>query len=254
MFHWQGDIVWSNTLSLAPVLDPMLGGQLTLGLILVLWRGWRQRDPIPPLLLIAGAILLLPSALSVAYPGENPSVARTAGAIPAVMTMAALPAGLCLKAAWDRLSAWRRVWIASVSLAIAVAVVLFNWQRVFVDYSQQYNHYTTNTTEVAVAIHGFVDGGGDLSNAYVVKGYPFWIDAHGVGIELGQIGWDNDLIETEDADAHLNQPRPRFYVLRADHTAELAYLQELFPDGRATVYPSRYPGEDLVTFYVPPYP
>jgi hypothetical protein len=246
--------VWSNTISLAPVLDPFLGGQLALGLILVFWWGWRQRYAIPSLLLVAGAILLLPSILSMAYPGENPSVARTGGAIPVVMTVAALPIGLGSKAAWERLQNWRRVGLASVILAIAVTVVLFNWQRIFVDYSRQYNYHTTNTTEVAVAIHDFVDGGGDLSNAFVVKGYPFWIDAHGVGIELGQIGWDNDLIETDDADTHLNHPKPRFYVLRADHTVELAYLQELFPDGRATVHPSRYPGEDLVTFFVPPHP
>ena len=40
-------------------------------------------------------------------------------------------------------------------------------------------------------------------------------------------------------------------MLRAESAEELAYLQQLFPDGQATLYPSRYPGEDLVTFYVP---
>jgi len=45
--------------------------------------------------------------------------------------------------------------------------------------------------------------------------------------------------------------QPEISMLRAESAEELAYLQQLFPDGQATLYPSRYPGEDLVTFYVP---
>jgi 4-amino-4-deoxy-L-arabinose transferase-like glycosyltransferase len=255
MFHYWGDVVWvAHWQREAPVLDPILGALLILGLVMILWHGLRQRDMLSLLLLVAGGLLLLPSALSFAFPSENPSVMRTSGAIPVVMTVAALPAGLGLKTAWDRLRGWWRVWIASVALILVFGVVLVNWQRIFVDYSRQYNYYTINTTEIAAAIQDFADSGGDLSNAYVVKGRPYWIDTRGVGIELGQIGWDNDLLEIEDADAHLYRPRPRLYVLKSHNTAELAYLQKLFPDGQATVYPSRYPGEDLTTFYVPPYP
>jgi hypothetical protein len=234
------------------VLDPFLGALLILGLVMILWRGLRQRDVLSLLLLVAGGLLLLPSALSFAFPSENPSVVRTGGAIPVVMTVAALPVGLGLKTAWDRLRDWRRVWIANMALVIAVSVVLVNWRRIFVHYSWQYSYHTTNITEIAAAMRDFTDSGGDLRDAYVVKGWPYWIDARGVGIELEQIGWDNDLIRIEDADAHLDQPRPRFYVLKSHDTAELAYLQNLFPGGWETTYPSRYPGEDLMTFYVPP--
>jgi len=134
-----------------------------------------------------------------------------------VMAIAALPRGLGTEAAWKQSRGWQRVWVPGVivivgeALLIGVTVVLFNRQRIFVDYARQYDLQTTNTTEIAAAIQDFVAGGGDLNNAYVVKGYPYWLDTRGVGIELGQFGWDNDLIVNEQANAH--QSRPRFYVL-----------------------------------------
>jgi hypothetical protein len=251
MFHWDGDEVWvAHWRRDAPVLDPLLGALLVLGLVMILRRILRQRDLLSLCLVIAGGLLLLPSALSLAFPSENPSVVRTGGAIPVVMILAALPVGLGLNAAQDRSSGWRRAGVRALSLVLAISVVAVNRQRIFTDYAQQYNQFSINATEIADAIRGFARSGGDLSNAYI-KGWPHWVDTRGVGIELGQIGWNNALLDINAADAHLDLPRPRFYVLHPHDATSLTHLRELFPDGWSAVYASRYPGKSFIVYYVP---
>jgi hypothetical protein len=251
MFHWKGDDVWVNTLADAPVLDPLLGGLLVLGLVIALWRGLRLRDPIAPLLLVAGAILLLPSALSLAYPIENPSVVRSAGAIPAVMVIAALPIGLGLERGSMTLRGWRRRLLILGGLVLAIAVIAINYQRYFGDYWQQYQRRALNTTEVAAAIHGFGDSGGDLANAWIVA-WPYWLDTRGAGIELGDPTWNNVILNVAELDTHVAGPRPRYYVLHPADAQALARLQELFPLGWSSLYISERPSGNFVRFYVPP--
>ena len=45
----------------------------------------KARNPWPALVLAAGVVMLLPSALSIAFPRENPSVVRSGGALPMLM-------------------------------------------------------------------------------------------------------------------------------------------------------------------------
>jgi hypothetical protein len=253
MFHWKGDDVWVNTLADAPVLDPLLGGLLMLGLFIVLWRCLRLRDPIAPLLLIAGAILLLPSALSLAYPIENPSVVRSGSAIPAVMTVAALPVGLGLERGTRALRGRQRGLLALGALALAVAVTTINYQRYFGDYWEQHQRRALNTSEIAAAIRGFIVSGGDPSNAWIIA-WPYWIDTRGAGIELGDPTWNNVVLNVEDLDTHTDQPRPRFYVLYLQDQETLDRLQALFPQGWASLYISERPHRDFLMFYVPSEP
>ena len=262
MFHWKGDDVWVNALMNAPVLDPLLGGLLVLGLVLVLWRGLRRRDPIAPLLVVAGAILLLPSALSLAYPIENPSVVRTGGAIPAVMVIAALPLGLTLErkslapriassTTRTMLSGWRRGLLVSGALILAIAVTAINYQRYFSDYWKQYQRYALNTTEIASAIQGFIESGGAPDNAWIVA-WPYWIDTRGAGIELGDPTWNNVILDPGELDTHADQPRPRFYVLHWQDWKTLEHLKTLFPRGWSSLYASENRHGDFVLYYVPP--
>jgi len=281
-FHWQGDDVWVNTLANEPILDPLLGGLLILGLVVVLWRSMRWRDPIAPLLLIAGVILLLPSALSLAYPIENPSVVRIGGAIPAVMIIAALPLGLgserdalSLKMAWRRgqhtpsstrqtiQQYGRRTLSVLGPLALAIAVTTINYRRYFVDYWNQYQRNALNTTEIASAIAGFIESGGDPDNAWIIA-WPYWIDTRGVGIELGDPPWNNVILKTEELDEHARSlapgtgdgdnagaGQPRFYVLHPADSMTLQRLRTLFPAGWSSSFISAHPDRSFVLFYVP---
>ncbi len=252
MFNWRGDSVWVNTLADAPVLDPILGGLFILGLVLTLWAGWRQRNAIPPLLLITGALLLLPSALSLAYPIENPSVVRTGGAIPVVMLVAALPVGLGIEYGLKTLRGWPRWALALGALSLAVAVTWVNHRRYFDRYQKQYRRYAINTTEIAASIQGFAESGGDLENAWIVA-WPYWIDTRGAGIALGDPTWNNVILEPETLQEHATAPRPRFYVLHPQDKEALRSLQHIFPAGWSSLYQAQRVQHDFVRFYVPPF-
>jgi hypothetical protein len=277
MFHWQGDDVWVNTIADEPVLDPLLGGLLMLGLVIAIWRGLRLRDPIPSLLLIAGVILLLPSALSLAFPMENPSVVRTGGAIPALMVTAALPVSLAISRGlrdwppnWNRgdpggaiVRNWRAALLILGGLTLAVAATVINYRRYYVDYWNQYQQNALNTTEIASAIHDFVENGGHPANAWIIA-WPYWIDTRGVGIELGDPPWNNVILDPEELDAHAEPPAdgaapqendskyPRLYVLHPEDTQSSRQLRSLFPDGWTSIYTSKQPGRSFVLFHVPP--
>ncbi|MFQ6101714.1 MAG: glycosyltransferase family 39 protein [Anaerolineae bacterium] len=139
MFHWRGDSVALSTLKYEPVLDPILGGMMILGLVVALARMVSRCDHLTLGLLVAGAVALLPSALSLSFPEENPSVMRTSSAIPVVFALTALPIGAWTEGvarAWRRRWQWALVW--AVAVVLAVGLVWVNGHRVFVSYVEGY--------------------------------------------------------------------------------------------------------------------
>jgi hypothetical protein len=251
MFNWQGDNVWVNTVMGEPVLDPVLGGLFVLGLVIVLWRGLRLNDNLSVLLLIAGAVLLLPSALSLAYPIENPSVVRTGGAIPVVMTVAALPVGWGLAWGFSKWGMWRRGLLVASALLLSLAVIKVNYERYFETYREQYVQFALNTSEIAAVIQEFVQEGGDPANAWIIA-WPHWIDTRGAGIELGDPTWNNVILDLADLDAHQERPRPRLYLFYPPDDQALQRLRTLFPSGRVQTHISeQQPRWSFISFYVP---
>jgi hypothetical protein len=276
MFHWQGDDVWVNTLADEPVLDPLLGGLFLLGLVVAAWRAIRLKDAVVALLLLAGFLLLLPSALSLAYAVENPSVVRAGGAIPVVMVVAALPLGLQV-ATFPGTRAtrttgrrnfgfpppgWRGLAFGLAAASLAVAVTSINYERYFGAYWRQYQRNALNTVEIASAIHGFAESGGSLDNAWIVA-WPYWIDTRGVGIELGDPPWNNVILDKKELNKQAeiaasggvhSDARPRLYVLHREDRATLNQIRALFPTGWSSRYRSQRPNRDFVLYYVPRVP
>ena len=68
--------------------------------------------------ILSGIILLLPSILSLAFPGENPSVVRTAGAIPVVAVLVGLGLYVVTRAAKELGGTRWGVWLAVPLLAL----------------------------------------------------------------------------------------------------------------------------------------
>src|SRR5690606_38861697 len=93
MAHWEGDSAWINNAHSRPALDGLSRGLLILGLARWAIRLVRRRGPVDWLIPAALLIMLLPSALTLAYTIENPSFTRSSGTIPAAFLLAALPAG-----------------------------------------------------------------------------------------------------------------------------------------------------------------
>lgn len=253
MFNVRGDTVWVNTVPGSPALNLVAGGLFVLGIAYVLWRFVQRGDRRSIYVLIALFGLLLPSILSLSYPEENPSVVRAGGAVPIAALLAALP----LYVTVDGL---RRVfggagrWMAAGLLAVLFIVgVRATYQWYFVEYDQQFRRSAWNTTEMGEVVRGFTDSVGDMQHAYHVA-YPYWADTRNIAINAGDITWRNAILDIQQAQAHVNDPAPKLYLLHVDDQQSLSVLQSLFPEGRVTHYQSATPTKDFLVFFVPARP
>ena len=73
MYNWKGDVAWINAAPNRPAMDVFTGTLFILGLGAWLVRMVRRREVVDWLMPVMLFIMLLPSALSIAYPVENPS-------------------------------------------------------------------------------------------------------------------------------------------------------------------------------------
>ncbi|MFN2136457.1 MAG: glycosyltransferase family 39 protein, partial [Candidatus Promineifilaceae bacterium] len=249
MFNVRGDVVAMNTIPYEPVLGLVTGALFILGLAYLLWRLLVNRDPRSLLLLIILFFLLLPSILSLAYPGENPSVVRTGGAPPAVMIIAAVP----FVAIPTRMSASgssaAKAAARLMVIALSLIAIVYNANWYFHDYDENILYSIGNATELGAVLADFEAQGATVANAYHIP-YPHWIDTRAIGINAGHVRWDN-AVEVEDLPAHVYGARPRLYLVNKDDAEALAALQQMFPDGSIERYDSSRFGRDFFIFRVP---
>ncbi|MFQ5593799.1 MAG: ArnT family glycosyltransferase [Anaerolineae bacterium] len=256
MFNYQGDTVWVNTVPGEPVLNWVTGSLFVLGVAYVVWRFVQHGDRRGIYVLLALFGLLLPSILSLAYPQENPSVVRAGGAVPIAALLAALPLYVTadgLRRGFGQASAGPGAgrWAAGLLTAVLLIVAArstYEWY--FVKYDQQYRMSAWNSTEMGEVVRGFADSIGDMTHAYHVA-YPHWVDTRNIGINAGDITWNNAILDIEQVRGHANEPAPKLYLLHVDDQKSLSVLQSLFPGGRVTRYQSATPTKDFLVFFVP---
>jgi len=252
MFNWTGDSAWPNSLPGDPALDYIAGGLFLLGVAYALYRLARYRESAHAFVLIGIGIMLLPSALSLAFPNENPSVVRAGGAIPFVFIIVALPLAWLVRALREWLAgfAWGRVVIVATLALLLAFIARTNYVRYFREFDANYRQASWNSSEVAKVIRGFADSVGDVEHAWILL-YPHWIDTRNVAINMHEIGWEQTLPSAEAAQAHANDPARKLYILNAGDSANLTRLHEIFPDGQQRTFHARTPGHDFIIFYVP---
>lgn len=250
MYHWEGDAAWINNAGGRPALDGIAGGLLMLGAVLWVVGALRRRDAVWWLLPVTVIVMLLPSALTLAYTIENPSFTRTSGTIPAIFMLAALPLGLLL---WRVSRVPGRVWGMSLG-ALAALVILagvvgsaLDWNRdnFFTHYHLSYSNSWKPYRAIARPLRSFAEGEGSYGNAFMVA-YPHWLDHRILGAMAGDIRWPNGLVARTDLPLAIQRntgtpyaydpARPLFVMYHADDEATEAYLRELFPGGEVRRY------------------
>ena len=250
MFNYQGDVVPVNTIPGKPVLGLISGALFLLGLAYLIWRLFKHKDQRSLIVLVCLFMLLLPSILSLAYPGENPSVVRSGGAVPIVMIIAAIPlATIILHLQTINNQPVTLLALAGLLLLIGIGIV-DNFKWYFIDYNAQYRYTIANATELGAVLKEFEEEGGDIANAYHVP-FPHWVDTRNIGINAGHVRWNNALLDPEAIYDQVDLPRPRLYLLYPEDIENLRTLQEVFPDGSAERYNSSRVGKDFIIFYVP---
>lgn len=160
---------------------------------------------------------MLPSIMSVAYPGENPSTVRMGAAIPIV----ALLMATALNAVLARLWSWvgvgppnpARLAVPSVTIGsllkaqksssnigfgsllvgvFAIAVIGSIWksnlEAYFTAYPAQHTLSSQHASRFGDVIKGFEAFGGLRDDAFILPG-PYWVDWRLMAIEAGDIKW-----------------------------------------------------------------
>lgn len=266
MFNWKGDVAWINAAPNQPTLDIFSGALLIVGLGAWGARMLRRRDVVDWLIPLAALVLLLPSALSIAFPIENPSHTRTSGALPMVYLIAALPLGILVQSLLrlGRERRWPIVLAGGLVAVILVGGYLRNSNLYFNAYRTSYLGSALPHSEAGRILKGFAESDGGYGNAFVI-GYPHWWDARAVGIDGGveHDEWPNGIEHPENlliflreaslrsGPFQLDPERDLLFFLSIDDDGMLARLQELFPEGRHVDVQSYQPEDSYRRYRVP---
>ncbi|MCC6615270.1 MAG: hypothetical protein IT320_17480 [Anaerolineae bacterium] len=266
MYQYKGDVAWINGSPNRPAFDAASGALLMAGL--GGWLAWmlRRRDPALWLIPPAIFVLILPSALAIAFPIENPSATRMSGTLPEVYLLAAFAFALLLIGILRVVGAGRRTGIA-LAAALFAGVLAFsavaNAAVYFRDFRQSYLISSKPYSDAGRIVREFAVSEGGYGNAFLVA-YPYWWDHRAVGIEAGRINWPNGIVSRDEIPAflrdaarrddqyRLDPDKPLLFIYSPDDVDTELRLRLWFPRGLAQAIQSYQPEDTYRIFRVPP--
>ena len=246
---WDNGKIWAHSVMNRPALDLVSAALLLPGVALILARYIRQRDWRDILLIISIPMLMLPSILSISFPGENPSLNRTnAALIPIIIVIALFLDGVMssLERTWQGLKGAAAAW------SLAIMLIAFScWQNfdlVFRQYDQQYRSFILNSTGMGNIVRDFLDNGNTMEQVFVLE-YPHWVDSRLVAIAAGHPEID-PVFKREFLFDTLYTAPPLMFLLNQDDSASLEILTLLYPQGILSRYTSDAPRSDFWIYSV----
>jgi hypothetical protein len=250
MFNFDDGEIWVHSVTHRPALDLVSGGLFIIGLVLLAIRYITRRTWQDLFIFLSIPILMLPSILSLAFPGENPSLNRTAGAIIPVFLIIALAVDSLMASMEAKLSGlFGKIVGFSVAVILVVLSGVQNYDLVFNQYYPKYQQSTWNTSEMGVVIQEFAGSGGSLKSAWLV-GYPYWVDSRVLGFTAGYPGHDYAIWPEQFKDT-LAVSGPKLFLVNLQDTTDLVSLSELYPTGDFSIYQSKVDSKNFIIFQVP---
>ena len=246
MFNWDDGEIWVNSLPHRPALDAVTGALFIIGVVLLMARYIRRRDWRDLLLLLSIPLLLMPSVLSLAFPGENPALNRAGGAAVPVF----LVSGLALDGLVAGLgSGKRRECLAYGLTGILFAASAFqNYDLVFHQFNDQFRAGAWNTSEMGQVILEFGRTYGETDTVWIVP-YPYWVDTRLPGVWAGIPNRDFAMWP-ENLSSTLEAPSPKLFIFWPEDAKTEQLLKELYPHGALSRHTSPAPGKDFMIFFV----
>jgi hypothetical protein len=250
MFTWDFGQIWILSIPGRPAIDWVTGALYHFGLVLVVVRYLKGRNWTDLFLVLSIPILLLPSVLSLAFPGENPHPSRAGGAIIPVFTIA----GIAFAAVWSWSQRtfevpWRkRIGVGLVGGMFLVAAVT-NYDMVIGEYGAQQREGTWNTAQAAEVVESFTTSIGSFEDVHMIA-YPHWMDSRLVALLAGRPGLDIVLWPNE-IDTLVEVNTPLLFMLHHADTENLDRLRAKFPGGITNRHAAEVEGRDFITYLVP---
>lgn len=266
MFNYRGDTAWiTGDPSGPPQLDPYTGALFVIGVGVLIGRGVRRRDPVDWLLLVGIPILILPSALSIAFVIEVPSATRASGALPFVYLAAGVGMAYLILAVWERLQGrlLRGIVVGVAVLVVGVAATT-NANRYFVEAMRDYRNSTFPYRQAGEMLRGFAESTGAPGNAFMIA-WDYWWDHRALAIESGDPGWPNGILREEAITRiiefmrfnmgtrfELRPDRQLMFFVHKDDDEMIRTLQTEFPNGVDLKITSFNRDKDFRVYVAPP--
>jgi hypothetical protein len=224
------------------------------GVVLVLVRYLRNRHWLDLFLLVSLPLLLMPSILSLAFPGENPALNRAGGAY--------IPAFVIAAMALDALlTSFGRGGMRSV-LTWGLAGILFlvsasqNYGLVFGEYYTSFRNGSWNSSDMGRVIDQFEQANGSAENVWIVP-FPHWVDTRLPAVWAGIPNRDLAMWR-ENLPGTVEFTGPKLFMVKADlehpeanDQETLEVLESLYPNGQLRMFDSEVPGHDFWIYSVP---
>jgi hypothetical protein len=263
MFQYDNGGIWVHSIPGRPALDFVSAALYTLGCAFLLVRYIVKRNWLDLFLLLSIPLLMMPSILSLAFPGENPSLNRTGGAAVVVFVIAAQ----MLDGLYNSLRGVRspqesaragdpatpqrgnRAFALVIILGLLAVSIFQNYYLVFDRFAEQFRAAAWNTSDMGRVIRAFVAAGNDVNNAWVVP-YPYWVDTRLVGIQSGYPTRDAALWP-EEFERTLDVPGNKLFIVKDEDLDNLSLLRGLYPNGALGKFDSPIEGKDFWIFTVP---
>ena len=248
MFNWDNGEIWVNSLPHRPALDVVTGALFMIGIVLLVARYVRGRDWRDMYLLVSIPTLLMPSILSLAFPGENPALNRAGGgAVAAVLVSALALDGLVTGLSAVR--SGKRLFIAYGLVGLLFAASAYqNFDLVFNKFDKNFRAGAWNSSDMGRYISEFRDKYGQTDSVWIVP-FPYWVDTRLPGVWAGIPNrdfalWPENFSET------VNISAPKMFIFRYDDLETEKALKVLYPNGVLTRYTSALEGKDFMILMV----
>ncbi|MFQ6057959.1 MAG: glycosyltransferase family 39 protein [Anaerolineae bacterium] len=271
MFNYVGDGMFYINVPFQRQLGFFSGLFFVLGTAYVLFRWRRGYNVLIPVFLV---VMLLPSALSLAFPGEVPNAVRAVGVIGPAFLLVALPLPLIRRVLAQALSGaerreifavlrispasqWEKRWALPLQgqhLFAALVVPILVWegystyQTYFHDYVYyQPDHNYSISLEMARAIDDFAGDG----PAYI-KVWPFWYDGNAVRAQLRvqSQDWAGEITGLDPSAPPLSTLQGKaMFILHPEDEEALSTLRQFFPRGVAVERRDQEGRVTFITFY-----
>ncbi|NUM49273.1 MAG: glycosyltransferase family 39 protein, partial [Anaerolineales bacterium] len=252
MFGWDDGETWPHSVTHRPALDFVSAALFHLGVVLLLVRYVLKRDWLDLFLLISIPILMMPSILSLAFPGENPALNRPGGAyIPVFLVLALALDGLMrgLEKGLHGKTGTRVAW--GLTLILFALAARQNYDLVFNQYFRSYQFSSWNTSELGAVIKGYLDSGlGEPEGVWIV-GYPHWVDTRLASMIAGHPERDFGVIPELMLINSEGYAGPKLFLLHPQGIDSLQALQVMYPGGLLTMYDSKVETKDFWIYFVP---
>ncbi|MBK9123422.1 MAG: hypothetical protein IPM16_09930 [Chloroflexi bacterium] len=253
MFTYRGDVAWFHNAPNYPAFDPLTGALFLVGLgAFGMWT-IRSKEYASAFLIVVLLLMLVPSAVAVSNPVENPSSTRASGAMPTAYLFAAFGA-VALVSALRRVAPRGAAGVLSVAVIGLFALNSLSWANtvLFGPYNDFYQNSWSPQREAGQFLRGFAESDGAWGNAFILAAANFF-DYRGVAMDAGLVPGEfpNGDIPPRDVPARiqdaalregkfkLDPSRDLMFMYAVEDTGTTMLLERWFPEGRDRIVNTR---------------